>query len=155
MSKVYRRRNAPLSRQAAAGAAPVRRRNRAGTRAAILLSARQAFAESGYDGAGVREIATRAGVTAMLVNRYFGSKERLFAEVVADIMAAPTILTGRHLTSETRGADMAAALVALTAAGATPLDGFRIMLYSASSARAAAIGREQIDAPSHTTRNAR
>jgi AcrR family transcriptional regulator len=110
------------------------------------VSARHAFAEAGYDGAGVRAIAKGAGVTAMLVNRYFGSKERLFAEVAADIMAAPTILTRQHLTSRTRGADMAAALVALTAAGATPLDGFRIMMYSAASARAAAIGREQIDA---------
>src|SRR5262252_9033329 len=67
----------------------VRPRNAAKTRAAILTSARQAFARAGYDGAGVREIAEGAGVTAMLVNRYFGSKERLFAEVVADTMAAP------------------------------------------------------------------
>ena len=59
-----------------------RRRNAAVTREAILLSARKAFAQSGYDGAGVREIAAGAGVTAMLVNRYFGSKEQLFSEVV-------------------------------------------------------------------------
>jgi len=44
---------------------------------------------------------------------------------------------------------MAAALVNLTAAGGEPLDGFRIMLYSASSARAADIGREQIEAHYH------
>ena len=62
---------------------PARRRNAAATREAILASAREAFARVGYDGAGVREIAAGAGVTAMLVNRYFGSKEQLFAEVIA------------------------------------------------------------------------
>ena len=65
-------------------AEPRRRRNAAATREAILQSARVAFARSGYDGAGVREIAESAGVTAMMVNRYFGSKEKLFAEVVAE-----------------------------------------------------------------------
>jgi AcrR family transcriptional regulator len=33
---------------------------------------------------GVREIARGAGVTAMLVNRYFGSKVKLFEEAVVD-----------------------------------------------------------------------
>ncbi|HEV7965751.1 MAG TPA: helix-turn-helix domain-containing protein, partial [Actinoplanes sp.] len=59
---------------------PARPRNAAATRAAILASARRNFARAGYDGVGVREIAGGAGVTAMLVNRYFGSKEQLFAE---------------------------------------------------------------------------
>src|SRR5258708_7811421 len=54
------------------------------TRLAILASARRAFAEFGYDGAGVRAIASGAGVTAMMVNRYFGSKEGLFGDVVTD-----------------------------------------------------------------------
>ena len=62
---------------------------------------------AGYDGAGVREIAEGAGVTAMLVNRYFGSKEQLFAEVVAEIMTRPIILTGERLDSARGGAEMA------------------------------------------------
>jgi AcrR family transcriptional regulator len=61
---------------------PKHQRNAAVTRQAILDSALIAFTRSGYDGVGVREIAHGAGVTAMLVNRYFGSKEQLFAEVV-------------------------------------------------------------------------
>lgn len=126
-----------------------RRRNAAATRAAILDSARGAFARSGYDGAGVRDIARGAGVTAMLVNRYFGSKEKLFAEVVADIMTRPVILTENTLKSRSGGEAMAAALVRITAPDAVPLDGFRILLYSASSARAADIGREQIEARYH------
>jgi AcrR family transcriptional regulator len=128
---------------------PTRRRDAAATRAAILNSARQAFARAGYDGAGVREIAKGAGVTAMLVNRYFGSKEQLFAEVIADVMARPMILTKGTLNSSTAGNEIAAALVGLTTAGGAPLDGFNIMLYSASSARAAEIGREQIEAHYH------
>lgn len=126
-------------------AATPRRRNAAATRDAILDSARKAFARSGYDGAGVREIAAGAGVTAMLVNRYFGSKEQLFAEVVAYTMARPTILTAQNLAQENLGSTMAAALVSITRAGNTPLEGFLIMLHSASSKRAAEIGREQIE----------
>ncbi|HEY2071866.1 MAG TPA: TetR family transcriptional regulator [Rhizomicrobium sp.] len=139
MKKVYERRI-----QKTAAKKP-RRRDASATKAAILASAREAFARAGYDGAGVREIAAGAGVTAMLVNRYFGSKEKLFAEVVADTMSAPVILSPEVLNSPTAGADMAAALVALTAAASTPLDGFRIMLHSSSSKPAAEIGRGQIE----------
>jgi AcrR family transcriptional regulator len=128
---------------------PARRRNAAATRAAILASARKAFARAGYDGVGVREIASGAGVTAMLVNRYFGSKERLFAEVTAQTMATPHILTPETLASRARGEHIAAALVELTSPGATRLDGFLIMQRSGSSARAARIGRVQIEKHHH------
>lgn len=129
-----------------AEARPRRRRDAVATRAAILASAREVFARAGYDGAGVREIAAGAGVTAMLVNRYFGSKERLFAEAIAATMAAPIILTEENLRSSKLGETIAAALVKITEAGDTPLEGFQIMLRSASSKRAAEIGREQIEA---------
>jgi len=133
-------------------AAPKRTRNAAVTRAAILESARKAFAKAGYDGAGVREIAAGAGVTAMLVNRYFGSKEQLFAEAVAATMAAPVILTKENLQAADFGAVFTAALVGLTKAGAAPLDGFEILLRSTgSSARAAEIARAQIE--KHHLRN--
>jgi AcrR family transcriptional regulator len=124
---------------------PARRRNAAATRQAILTSARRAFARAGYDGAGVREIAAGAGVTAMLVNRYFGSKEQLFAEVLAATSATPTILTPENLRSSNLAETIAATLVDITNAADTPLEGFLIMLHSASSKRAAEIGREQIE----------
>ena len=124
---------------------PARRRNAAATREAILTSARRAFAQAGYDGAGVREIAAGAGVTAMLVNRYFGSKEQLFAEVLAATSATPTILTRENLKSSNLPETIAATLVDITQAADTPLEGFLIMLHSASSKRAAEIGREQIE----------
>src|ERR1700754_4834725 len=98
---------------------PPRRRDAAATRAAILASARRGFVEAGYDGAGVREIAAGAGVTAMMVNRYFGSKERLFAEVIAQVMAEPTILTRENLEAPDFAARIARNLVAITRAGAT------------------------------------
>jgi len=136
----------PDSRTAAAPAeaAEPRRRNAAATRAAILASARKAFARAGYDGVGVREIAAGAGVTAMLVNRYFGSKAQLFAEVSADTMRDPVILTPENLAAADFPAALARALVQVTAPDATPLDGFRILLHSASSPSAAEIGREWI-----------
>lgn len=64
------------------GAAP-RGRNAAATKQAILDSARWCFANEGYDQVGVRDIAARAGADPALVNRYFGSKEGLFAEAVS------------------------------------------------------------------------
>lgn len=50
------------------------------TRARILGAARSLFAEAGYDGVSVREIAAAAEADPALVIRYFGSKEQLFAE---------------------------------------------------------------------------
>jgi AcrR family transcriptional regulator len=85
----------------------------------------------------------------MLVNRYFGSKEQLFAEVVAATMATPRILTQEIIKSHTPGKDIASALINLTQTGATPLDGFLITLHSASSKRAAEIGREQTEEHHH------
>jgi AcrR family transcriptional regulator len=59
-----------------------KRRCAATTREAILLAAVRRFATLGYEHSGAREIAADAGVTAALVNRYFGSKEGLFAAVI-------------------------------------------------------------------------
>jgi AcrR family transcriptional regulator len=64
------------------------------TRWAILHSALAAFARHGYDGIGIREIAETAGVTAVLVNRYFGSKEKLFAEAVELAFADNSLFDG-------------------------------------------------------------
>jgi AcrR family transcriptional regulator len=60
----------------------VRRRDAEATRRAILAAAKLHFARSGYEGAFLRDIAVEAGVDAALINRYFGSKEGLFAEVL-------------------------------------------------------------------------
>src|SRR3954471_24142962 len=82
--------------------APKRKRDAAATREAILASAVQAFTRHGYDGAGVRGIAEGAGVTAKLVNRYFGTKEKLFAEAV-DSSFAPDTIVREALDPEAQG----------------------------------------------------
>lgn len=75
---------------------PRRRRDAAATREAILGAATHRFAAQGYEHAGVREIAADAGVTAALVNRYFGSKEGLFAEVIGRALDMGNLLEGRR-----------------------------------------------------------
>ncbi|WP_116051556.1 TetR/AcrR family transcriptional regulator [Amycolatopsis palatopharyngis] len=59
------------------------------TRTALLDAARSVFAESGYEGATVRVIATRAGVDAAMVNHWFGGKEGLFAKAVLQLPFDP------------------------------------------------------------------
>jgi len=125
--------------------AKARPRDAAATRVAILRSARAAFARSGYEGTGVREIAAGAGVTAMLVNRYFGSKEGLFAEVVDATMDDPSILTAENLSASDLAQRMAQSLVGLTGSRASPLDGFLILWRSTGSERAAEIARKHIE----------
>ncbi|MDX1888061.1 TetR/AcrR family transcriptional regulator [Mycolicibacterium sp. 050158] len=122
--------------------AAARTRDAAATRAAILNSAIHNFARAGYDGVGVREIAGDAGVTAMLVNRYFGSKEQLFAEVVESSFAPPELITD-HPNDIAK--DAAAALVARSAQDADELSPFLIMLRSASNPRACEIVRDAIE----------
>jgi AcrR family transcriptional regulator len=114
------------------------------TRAAILVAARKAFANHGYDGAGLRGIAEAAGVTAMMVARYFGSKEGLFGEVVTDTMRDPIILSEGNLSRADLPRAFAEALVGVTTQGKAPLDGFLILFRSTTSATAARIARERI-----------
>jgi AcrR family transcriptional regulator len=77
---------------------PKRRRDAAATRSAILQAATRRFAYQGYEHAGVREIAADAGVTAALVNRYFGSKEGLFAEVIDHALDVRSLMEGDRAT---------------------------------------------------------
>ena len=51
------------------------------TRERIIEAARATFAVHGYEGATLRNIATKADANVALVIRYFGSKEELFATV--------------------------------------------------------------------------
>ncbi|MEV5177980.1 TetR family transcriptional regulator [Streptomyces flaveolus] len=119
-----------------------RPRNAAATREAILRSAVEAFTRLGYDGAGVRDIAKDAGVTAMLVNRYFGSKEQLFAETVDVSFAPRTVVTDDPATLSR---DIARSLVERTAAEADHLSPFLLMLRSAPNPRTAEITRDGIE----------
>lgn len=53
------------------------------TRGAILAAARARFAEAGYDGTRLRDVAADAGVDVALVSYFFGNKDGLFAASMA------------------------------------------------------------------------
>ena len=56
----------------------------AGTRDLILKAAEEVFAEKGYTGARVAEIAKRAGMDKRLIFYYFRTKQGLYANILED-----------------------------------------------------------------------
>ena len=125
-----------------ASARPKRKRDAAATREAILEAATRRFATQGYERAGVREVAADAGVTAALVNRYFGSKEGLFAEVIA------CALDMGHLLRDGR-ANLADHLARVVVYGEDAPDGvltpLLLLLHSAAEPRAIELFRRDLD----------
>ncbi|MFD3525004.1 TetR/AcrR family transcriptional regulator [Streptomyces sp. NPDC058653] len=117
--------------------ATARRRDSAATRAAILQAARRLFVERGYDGAGVRDIAGAVGVDPRLIGRYFGSKEKLFAEVVG-LAYQKSLMMTPELNGE-------AARALLIDADRSALEGLLLTLRSAANPQAAAIMRDIIE----------
>lgn len=71
-----------------------RPRGQSDRRAAIVRAATRLFAEDGYDGVSLRQIAREAGVDAALVHHYFDGKEELFAASVALPMNPEVLLSG-------------------------------------------------------------
>lgn len=61
----------------------IRHRSREGTRRRILDAAHRLFTELGYDQVTMRLISAEADANIALINRYFGAKRELFAEVLA------------------------------------------------------------------------
>jgi AcrR family transcriptional regulator len=115
----------------------VRRRDAAGTRAAILAAARQAFTEHGYDGASTRDIARAAGVDGRLITRYFGSKEGLFEEVIEVAYEKSMMMTPAENAN--------AAWTLLADPDRKAQDGLLLTLRSVANPRAAAIMRASIE----------
>lgn len=68
-------------------------RNAAATRERIILAAEIEFADHGFDGVSVRQIALRAGVPVALINYHFGGKEGLYRAIFE--MRAPMIVDQR------------------------------------------------------------
>ncbi len=54
------------------------------SRAKIISSATELFADRGLDGVSVREIAQHADVNLALISYYFGGKEKLYVEVIRE-----------------------------------------------------------------------
>jgi AcrR family transcriptional regulator len=53
----------------------------------ILLVAEKFFAEKGFDGTSVRDIAKEAGVNIAMISYYFGSKEKMLESLILSRMA--------------------------------------------------------------------
>lgn len=83
-----------------------RRPGDSGTRDAIQAAAREQFARQGYDRTSMRSVALAAGVDPTLVSHFFGSKQRLFAEVMQlpfdPAVVLPPILAGDRAGIGTR-----------------------------------------------------
>lgn len=84
-----------------------RRPGAADTRGRILLAARAAFGQSGYEATTIRKVAAAAGVDPALVHHYFGTKQQLFGAamqfpvdleaVVPGLLAGPSTGLGERV----------------------------------------------------------
>jgi AcrR family transcriptional regulator len=66
----------------------------------IIEAARQVFYEKGYNGAGMREIARKAGVNYALLHYYFKTKDKLFEIVFSEAFAMLFRQLGEALASD-------------------------------------------------------
>ncbi len=80
-----------------------------GVRARILAAAREELATKGLEASSVRTIATNAGVTAAMINYYFGSKRALYDIVVAEAQARLHARLGAAVADGPSAAGLAAA----------------------------------------------
>jgi AcrR family transcriptional regulator len=89
------------SRDAGHKPTPLRRRDAGRTRAEILDVATREFAQRGFSGARVDDIADRTRTTKRMLYYYFGSKEQLYVAVLerayAEIRTAEQALDLEHL----------------------------------------------------------
>ncbi|PQA86642.1 TetR/AcrR family transcriptional regulator [Hyphococcus luteus] len=119
---------------------PTRSRKAERTRDAILAAARALFAADSYDDVGVRDIGMAAGIDPALVIRYFGSKERLFAEALETGAEDMDLFNG---TPE-EFSERAAGILVEPKDGAK-LQSFLMMLQSATSQKAAHLTEQYLD----------
>jgi AcrR family transcriptional regulator len=66
----------------------------------IIETALQLFAEKGFEGASIRDIAEKASVNVAMVNYYFGSKEKLFEKIIEYKSSATRGLLDEILNNE-------------------------------------------------------
>ena len=139
----------------------VRRRNPQASRAAILAAARAAFAEQGYAGATIRDIARRAGVTHGLVMMHFASKEQLFLAAVpghrdlAEVVAGePELLPERVAAAFVERMESDSnddPLIALVRSAASNVDA-ATRLYTAMQANSVELYRDLLPGPDQVGR---
>lgn len=79
----------------------------------LIAIGREVFAERGFDGASMEEIAARAGVSKPVVYEHFGGKEGLYAVIVdREMVKLQSVITGSMQTGRSR-ARIEQAVVAL------------------------------------------
>ena len=71
------------------------------TRDKILAVAETLFAERGFDGVSVRDITGEAGVNLSSLTYHFGTKERLFAEMIT-VKSEPLVKMGRLIVNSAK-----------------------------------------------------
>jgi AcrR family transcriptional regulator len=122
-----------------------RRPGDSGTRDAIRAAATQQFARQGFDRTSLRSVALEAGVDPTLVSHFFGSKQRLFAEVMQlpfdPAQVLPHILAGDPAGIGTRLAGFVLSVLS-TPEGAARLTG--LVRAAASEDAAAVVVRERV-----------
>jgi AcrR family transcriptional regulator len=89
-----------------------RRPGKRDTRADIMVAARAAFVEEGYDRPSLRSIARRAGVDPALIHHYFDGKAGLFAEVMK-IGIDPREIVSQRADGTRDGADLVRSFLTL------------------------------------------
>lgn len=72
------------------------KRRRWSTRDVILATASMLFAKHGYSAVTLRQITQAAGTNIASVNYYFGSKQKLFAEVCGRALATGVVDDDGH-----------------------------------------------------------
>lgn len=93
----------------------------------LINVARSLFAERGYEGTSIEEVAQRAGVSKPVVYEHFGGKEGLYAVVVDREMTALLDGVTSSLTNNRYRARVEAVVLALLTYVEERTDGFRIM----------------------------
>lgn len=93
----------------------------------LINVARSLFAERGYEGTAIEEVAHRAGVSKPVVYEHFGGKEGLYAVVVDREMTALLDGVTASLTNNRFRGRVEAVVLALLTYVEERTDGFRIM----------------------------
>jgi AcrR family transcriptional regulator len=114
--------------------APRARMTGSARRHQLIGIARQLFAERGYEGASIEEIAQRANVSKPVVYEHFGGKEGLYAVVVDREMSALLDGITSSLTNNRSRVRVERVALALLTYVEERTDGFRIMIRDSPAA---------------------
>jgi AcrR family transcriptional regulator len=98
----------------------------------LLDVGRRLFAERGFEGTSIEEIAAQAGVSKPVVYEHFGGKEGLYAVVVDREVERLTTVTTRLFEGTNSRAKFEAAAVSLLKYIEDNADGFRILVRDSS-----------------------